>query len=146
MKIQIALIVSLAILTFSPYFAADHEEAHPIIVSDAWIRLSPPMLKINAGYFTITNRSRHNRTLTGAHSQAFSSITLHTTELSGSMARMRPMDKLIIPAHETMTFAPGAMHLMLVGRKEKLAAGDQVKIIFSFDNGHKTTSLFSSKR
>lgn len=99
-----------------------------ITVQDAWIREAPPTVKILAAYMSVINKSDHDLTLISADSPAFESIMFHRTVIKDGVASMRHADQIMIPAHSRFDFAPGAYHMMLMGRKQPLKAGDKISI------------------
>jgi hypothetical protein len=77
----------------------------------------PPLggLTTAAGYMTIRNDGDEGDRLIGAASPAATSIELHTHRMDGGVARMERVEQVDVPAHATVTFAPGGLHLMLFG-------------------------------
>ncbi len=57
--------------------------------------------------------------------------------------RMQPLaDGLSIPAGQTVTLAPGGMHLMFSGVTQPFTAGENVQITLTFDKaGERTIDL-----
>jgi len=54
------------------------------------------------------------------------------------MMRMRRLERIEIPAGETLSLEPGGLHLMLIGLKEDLQPGGQVDLTLTFDDGAQT--------
>lgn len=53
---------------------------------------------------------------------------MHTTQMTGDIARMVHLDAVGIPAGETITFAPGGLHVMFMGLN-----GDPFEVGETFD-------------
>jgi copper(I)-binding protein len=51
------------------------------------------------------------------------------------MMKMRRIERIELPAGETVTLAPGELHVMLIGLKRGLNPGDQVELTLSLDDG-----------
>ena len=51
---------------------------------------------------------------------------------------MRRVESVILPPHEIVLFAPGDRHIMLIGLKQPLAAGDQFPLLLEFDQAEQT--------
>lgn len=118
---------------FSLYFLLDQGHANEeITVQDAWIREAPPTVKLLAAYMSIINNTEHDLTMISADSPAFESIMFHRTVIKDGVASMRHADQIVIPAHSRFDFAPGAYHMMLMGGKQPLKAGDIISITLLF--------------
>ena len=107
----------------------------PLRVSDAWLRALPDGITSTAGYLTIENDSGAQRTLTGVTSPQFGRVELHETRLENGVARMRPVDALVLPPGERVTLAPGGLHLMLLDPVSPLAAGGHATLRLQLDDG-----------
>ena len=53
--------------------------------------------------------------------------------MTGSMASMKAVPSVDIPAGGKVTFAPGGLHLMVMGLKAPIKAGDSVEMVLTFD-------------
>lgn len=63
-----------------------------------------------------------------------------TTMAGGSeMMKMRPVEKIEIPAESTVKLEPGGLHVMLFDLKKDLAAGDTVEVTLTFSGAGETT-------
>ncbi len=105
-----------------------------ISVADAWAR--PGRTGGNSAvYFTITNALPEADTLLGVEGVAADSVELHRSSLdaSGTM-RMRPVESVPLAAESTVTFETGGLHVMLVGLKQDLSAGDTLRLTLDFQN------------
>ncbi len=110
---------------------------HPygLTVEEAWIRQAPPVAKVMAGYLKIHNPTDKALVLQGAESSLFDKVEIHRTEMKDGMAGMKRQKYLEIPAHGQVEFAPGGLHLMLIGPKKAFSAGDTVSITLLFEGG-----------
>jgi len=118
-----------ACLYAAPLFAAD------VTVDAAWVRLSPPVADSTVAYATIHNNSDAAITLTGVTSNIAKKTELHSMNMSKGAMRMAKLKKVIVAAHQSVTFAPGKQHLMLMGLQHPLHAGDSVELRFMQANG-----------
>ena len=57
---------------------------------------------------------------------------LHTMSMSGMVMKMRPIAGVNIPAGQKVTLAPGGMHIMLIGLKKPLQAGQSFPLALTF--------------
>lgn len=110
-------------------------------VSQPWSR--PAAAGTNgAGYFTVTNRGKAADALVSAATPAAARVEIHASTMTGGMMKMQKLARLDIPAGKTVTFGPGAYHLMLIGLKTPLKAGDKVPATLVFASGAKISVSF----
>ena len=109
--------------------------AGSINVADPWSRATPKGASAGAGYMKITNNGTTPDRLVSESSDAARSVQFHETTTENGIARMRPLKNgLEIKPGETVEFKPGSYHVMFVGLKKPLAAGDHVKATLTFEN------------
>ncbi|MGH7092308.1 MAG: copper chaperone PCu(A)C, partial [Stellaceae bacterium] len=81
--------------------------------------------------------------LVGAQSSACGSLMLHRTESSGGVERMVMVPKVKVPAHGSVTFAPGGYHLMCMKPAAALMVqGHLVSVTLKFGNGETLSADF----
>lgn len=96
---------------------------------DGWIREAPPVARVRAGYLVLENTGAADLVVTGARSEAFGAIEIHTmVEGEGGAMRMRRLSELVVPADGRVELRPGGLHLMLFRARKPLAAGDTVTV------------------
>ncbi len=122
---------SVALLSLTAVAAA-HADAPA--ARDAWARATPPGSDVAAVYVALTGGPAADR-LTGASTARASMVHLHSMQESDGMARMRGVDGVDVPAGRTVVLAPGGVHLMLMGLKGPLVAGERFALTLRFANG-----------
>ena len=110
-------------------------------VSDAWIRVLPGGVPAG-GYFTLHNGARQPVVLVSARTAAFGHVMMHKTAEEGGLSRMRPVERVEVPAGGKIAFAPGSYHLMLMQPSGKVTVGDRIKITMEFAGGKTLTTEF----
>lgn len=115
--------------------ACTQEKQTTLSIQDAWVRAAPPNATAMAGYLTIHNPSKQDRTLVSASSTQFNKVEFHRTVIKEGVARMRRQDELRIPAGGSLTLKPGDFHLMLLTPKASLKINDQVFVTLGIKNG-----------
>jgi periplasmic copper chaperone A len=113
---------------------AAHAGPPPVSVSDARVRWLPGELPM-AGYFVITSHAPGPLRLTGASSPAFGHVMLHRSVEEAGVTHMAHVDGVDLAPGQSVTFAPGGYHLMLMHRTRDLQMGEAVPVILSFRNG-----------
>ena len=114
--------------------AATAEEAG-ISVRDAWVRETPPGMTMTAGYMVLQNKTSRPQVLVAASSSAFETVTIHRSVARQGMTGMEHTPKIELLPNESLFFAPGGYHLMLLNPKRILRAGDRVDIQLEFRGG-----------
>ena len=102
-------------------------------------RATVPGMSTSAAYFTIHNGDKQSVRLTGVESSVAKRTELHTTVMNNGMMRMQEVEQLDIPAGEHVELKPGGYHVMLMGLKHQIKAGETVPVTLSFSNGEKIT-------
>jgi copper(I)-binding protein len=118
-----------------------------ITVNKAWVADAPPNSTMYAGYLTIKNSGSEAVELLAVSSPKFKKIEIHQTQIIRNIARMVEQDGLPIFENETTTFAPGGLHLMMIGPKNKMNVGDKIELTLKFENNlTKTVTAKVQKR
>ncbi len=122
-----------------------------INVSSVWARTSPKVAGAGALYFTVDNAGGVDDALVAAHvdPSIAMSAELHetvavepstpataggmTTAAGEPMMEMRPVDRIVVPAHGSVALAPGGYHIMMMGLVEPLTVGNKVEVTLTFE-------------
>jgi periplasmic copper chaperone A len=93
---------------------------------------SYPTLKgttTTAVYVTVENTGDSPAVLTGGSSDVAAKVELHDHVMQeGGIMQMVHRETVEIPAGKTVSFEPGGLHIMLMGMKQPLAAGESVSV------------------
>jgi len=120
-----------AIIIALPSLAAAEQN---VTVEKPWMRYLLPSVPA-AGYLTLRNNGGTDEVLTGAASPACGMLMLHKSQDSSGMAMMMDVPSVTVPAHGSVTFAPGGYHLMCMQPAMKI--GETVNITLIFQDGSK---------
>ncbi len=113
-------------------------QAGNVTVSKPWMRFLLPSIPA-AGYMVLQNNGDAPAALTGASSPDCGSLMLHESQDDSGMAMMMMVQSIPIPAHGSVSFAPGGYHLMCMDPKMKV--GDSVPVTLTLQDG---TSIVAS--
>ncbi len=127
------LILTPLLFTLAPIARAQTPPAPSISVEKAWARPTVAAVKTGAAYVTIIDRGAPDR-LIGASTPIAGEAGLHETIHDGDVMKMRPVDGLPIPSNSPVTFTPGGYHIMLMGLKQPLKAGQTFALALKFQN------------
>ena len=117
-----------------------------LIISDAWVRATPPGEMMTAGYASLENISKEVITITGVSAEAAGHTSLHETRIERDRSTMRPVAKLSIKAGERVSLKPGGLHIMLMKLSEPLTDGQSIDICLELENNDSLCSAFSVTR
>jgi len=109
--------------------------AGEVEVTDPWVREMPPVSKMTAGYMVVENDTDATQTLVRAESPDFDAVEIHRTVEEGGMARMVEQKSIPIVANGRLEMKPGGYHVMLMGYRRTLKAGDTVPLTLVFEGG-----------
>jgi copper(I)-binding protein len=112
----------------------DHAAGTDVEVHDVWARAA---LKDGNGaaYMLMHNHSTEEDALVGASSDVATAVEIHLSQITanGTMEMVR-QESVALPADGEVEFKPGSYHVMLVGLKQDLKAGDEIKLTLHFKN------------
>jgi copper(I)-binding protein len=112
----------------------------PVISADgAWVREVPPVSASSAAFLHIHNSGKKAAVLTAIETPAAAAAELHVMSMTGGLMRMDRLKSVSIPAGGDLLLEPGEKHLMLVGLKAPLHAGQHVPLTLHFRNGSVVT-------
>ncbi len=124
-----------ALVATLPLAAAAHEtRAGALTVNHPWSRLLPPSAPNGAAYFELANRGPEADRLLGAATPRANKAELHTHVHDNGVMRMREVEGgVAVPAGQTVRFAPGGLHVMLMGLNAPLAKGERFPLTLRFE-------------
>ncbi|MDY4830638.1 MAG: copper chaperone PCu(A)C [Campylobacter sp.] len=121
----------LSIVSIAAVFGADIE------IERAYARASIPNVPNSAAFFVIKNNSDKDIAITSANSDVAEKNELHTHIKENKMMKMMKIEKLVVPAKSSLELKSGGDHVMLMGLKKELKAGDEINLELSFSDGDK---------
>lgn len=80
-------------------------------------------------YFRLENTGAEPDALVGVQTDVAMSCKLHETVVEGEVARMLPIDRIDLPAGETVELKRGGLHVMLLGVTRHLVPGDRFQAV-----------------
>ncbi len=128
-------LAALAAALFMPLVAQAHDGLH---LHDPFARVTP---QSGAVYVFIHNDAGTDDRLLAARSEAAGMVMPMTMQDKGdgTMVMVNAPEGFPIPAGSDLVLAPGGLHLMLMGLKQKLKDGDTFTLTLSFANSGDVT-------
>ena len=109
-----------------------------VTVTSPWARATIIAGRPGAGYLSLTSDTGDR--LVSVSSPIAGHVMLHSVESGESgVSRMVHLDTLDLPAGETVTLAPGDMHLMLMQLTQKLEEGTSFPLTLTFETASEIT-------
>ena len=119
------------------------EQAGSISIVDSWVRQPPPSAQVSAGYLQIGNPGDEADRLVSVETDAAERVEIHEMDEVDGVMRMREVEGgLEIPAGGQVALQPGGYHLMLMGAREGLEAGQQVDAVLVFERAGRVEVAF----
>jgi hypothetical protein len=121
------MLITALLLSLGSVAAYAGEAAGPVI-SDAWVRALPPGQPNTAAYMTITNPGVTAVRIVAARTELAARAEIHTTREVDGYQRMEQLKVVDLAAGQSVSFAPGGVHLMLFGLTHMPVPGDEVPL------------------
>jgi periplasmic copper chaperone A len=111
-----------------------------VSILQPWARATKAGQKVSAAYMEL--ETSESVTITKVESPVAKSVEVHSMTNDKGVMKMRKLDRLELPAGTSVKFAPGGLHLMLMGLTKPLKPGETVVIKFTLQGaGKKESSL-----
>jgi copper(I)-binding protein len=123
------LLTALAATTASGLAAFAAEQANAITAEHAWARASAGAS--GAAYVTLKGGAEEDA-LVSVSTPVAASAAVHESFSDNGIVKMRPAPSLAIPAGRVVALAPGGYHVMLMGLKQPLVAGQSFPLTLAF--------------
>lgn len=114
-------------LIASIFFAATSSAFAHVAVSNAWVRATVPQQQAT-GVFMDLRSGHDNAKLVGVKTDAAATAEVHEMRMQDNVMQMRALPSLDLPNGQTVNLKPGSYHIMLMGLKNPVKAGDSVKL------------------
>lgn len=131
-RTPLAALALFALAACSPSGSAGSGDGETVQATGAICRPTPTGRLSTGCYLTVTAAGPDR--LVAASSPQAARVQIHESRIESGMMMMRELkDGLLLPAGEAVALAPGGNHLMLLGVREPLVAGDTVALTLTFE-------------
>jgi copper(I)-binding protein len=100
-------------------------------IDKAWARPTVAGQTAGGAFLTLTSPAADR--LVGASTPAAERVELHSMKMEGDTMRMRQVEAIELPAGRAVTLGPGGLHLMFMGLRAPLKAGEKVPLTLRFE-------------
>jgi periplasmic copper chaperone A len=105
-----------------------------IQIEQPWARATPAGASTGAVYLTITNKSQEMDRLLSVSSNVADKLQIHEMKVVNRVMEMREVtDGLPVAANGSLELKPGSYHVMLIGLKKPLKAGEVIPLTLDFE-------------
>lgn len=153
-RLVIGLIAALFLPALLASCGSSDDAASGPSVSGAWARSSPMVADAGAAYLSITSEEADSIIGVSVDSSIAATAELHETvmvetdsdtdmegdtdmesdsDMGGAMT-MQEVASIPLGAGETVSFAPGGLHVMLMGLVDPLEVGDEFDVTLTLEN------------
>lgn len=124
----------LSIFLFGLWLASCGGE-QALTVQEAWAR--PAGAGENSAiYFQIENSTSEPDALLSVDTAVAGAVEIHQSRMDeNGVMTMEQQSQVVIPDRSEVEFAPGGLHVMLIGLLEPLEVGDEFQVDLVFENG-----------
>ncbi|MCS7102211.1 MAG: copper chaperone PCu(A)C [Burkholderiaceae bacterium] len=107
-------------------------KAGDLTVEEPWARATVGGQANGAAYLKIRNAGATDKLLS-ASAPVASVVELHTHVMDGNVMRMRKVEAIDITGGAVTELKPGGLHVMLIGLKAPLKAGEKFPLTLKFE-------------
>ncbi len=108
-------------------------------IDSPYAKATVPNQPSGAAYLTIENKGKEADKLIAVNSPVAKSAQIHTMSMEGNVMKMREVAQIELKPAEKLVMKPGdGYHLMLIGLRQPLKAGDHFPLTLTFEKAGKT--------
>lgn len=132
-------IVFASALTLASIAGIAGSDAHEVklgnlVIHHPWSRQSPMAADVAAGFMTITNTGTEDDRLVKATSDISATAQIHDMKMVGDVMKMEELpDGIVIPAGGSVKLKPKSLHIMFMGLKQQVLAGEEFSGTLTFE-------------
>lgn len=127
---------ALALSLMLPAQAGDYALGD-IRIEHPWARATAPGAANGAAYFRMSKSDAGADKLLSAAGGVAERVELHTHMMDNGVMKMRPVQAIEVEQGSATVLAPGGLHVMLIGLKKPLVAGEKFPLTLNFEKAGK---------
>jgi copper(I)-binding protein len=101
-------------------------------VEDAWVRGTVAGQRATGAFMRLV--ASVDVTLVAIASPVAASAEIHEMKHEQGVMKMRAVERLAVRSGESVTLGPGGYHVMLMGLKQTINAGDRIPLTLTFED------------
>jgi periplasmic copper chaperone A len=132
-------LIGTAALTLVTFFAHAHEfKAGAITIGHPYARATAAGQPTGGGFMKFVNGGANDKLLS-VSAEVSKAVELHEMKMEGDVMKMRQVEGIELQAGKTVELKPGGYHLMFIGLKAPLKAGDKFPVKLKFEKAGEVT-------
>ena len=100
-------------------------------VDDPWVRATVAPQKATGAFMQLTSAKAAK--VVAASSPVATMVEIHEMKMDDGVMKMRAVDALPLPAGQAVALKPGSYHVMLMGLKQPIKAGETVPLTLTVE-------------
>jgi len=136
-------VAATAIVAFSSFVSiaqAHDARAGDLVLKHPHSNATVGVTRPGVVYVTIVNNGKRDDALVSAESPVAGHVELHRSLIEGGVVKMRPVKEIVVPSGGQVALKRGGYHLMLMGLKRPLKAGETYSLILRFRHAGTVTA------
>lgn len=126
-------------LALAAFAAQAHEfKAGAITIGHPYARATAAGQPTGGGFMKLVNGGGNDKLLS-VSAEVSKAIELHEMKMEGDVMKMRQVEGIELQAGKTVELKPGGYHLMFIGLKAPLKAGDSFPVKLKFEKAGEVT-------
>ena len=98
---------------------------------DSWVRATVDGQSMGGAFLTLKNDSSQEASLESVQSDVATRVELHRMQETNGMMEMVQVNKIQVPAKQSVVLSPKGMHLMLMGLKRTLRTDETIPFLLT---------------
>ena len=132
-------LIGAAALTLATFAAHAHEfKAGAITIGHPYARATAAGQPTGGGFMKLINAGGNDKLL-AVSAEVSKTVELHEMKMEGDVMRMRQVEGIELEAGKTVELKPGGYHVMFIGLKAPLKAGDKFPVKLKFEKAGEVT-------
>lgn len=112
-------------------------------VDDPWVRATVAPQKATGAFMQLT--AAKPAKVVAVSSPVAAVVEIHEMKMDDGVMKMRAVDALALPAGQAVALKPGSYHVMLMGLKAPISAGETVPLTLTVEGQDKQRSTVEVK-
>ena len=117
--------------------------AQEVTIKEPWVRGTVQGQRATGAFMQLT--AKESASLVSVESPVAGSVEIHEMKMENDIMKMRPIDRLDLPAGKAVEMKPGGYHVMLMDLKQPLKKGEAVPISLRFEDRDKKVRTIEIK-
>jgi copper(I)-binding protein len=137
MQFSSTIIFAVVLATSASTYANDYKLGE-LQIDHPYARTTVANQPSGAAYMTIENKGKNADKLLSVATPVAKTVEIHTMSMDGNVMKMREVANIELKPSAKVSMKPGdGYHVMLIGLKQQLKAGDNFPLTLSFEKSGK---------